>query len=152
MRCVLGIGAKNSCEWSGQGATIVGLASDKMLLGLFAVRDALKAECQKQVVEQLQQQGFLKIYILTGDNALTARASRSRLDRGENVFCRKCGRKQKADFVKKTSICSGTGILACAIQNPETHGRDGQCTIRVRLWATASTTRPRWTQPTSALP
>ena len=38
----LAAGEKFIAEWSEQGATIVGLASDKTLLGLFAVRDAVK--------------------------------------------------------------------------------------------------------------
>ena len=95
----LAAGENFIAEWSGQGATIVGLASDKNLLGLFAVRDALKANA-KQVVEQLQQQG-LKIYLLTGDNVLTA-ASIAKLVgiAAENVFA-EVRPEQKAEFVKK---------------------------------------------------
>ena len=40
-------------EWSAQGATIVGLAVEKSLLGLFAVKDAVKPGA-RAVVEQLQ--------------------------------------------------------------------------------------------------
>jgi len=92
-------GEKFIAEWSGQGATIVGLASDKMLLGLFAVRDAVKANA-KEVVEQLQQQG-LKIYLLTGDNSLTAASIAKQVGiMAENVFA-EVRPEQKAEFVKK---------------------------------------------------
>ncbi|MEI9962063.1 MAG: hypothetical protein WDM76_13310 [Limisphaerales bacterium] len=44
----LAAGEKFISEWSNQGATIIGLASDKNLLGLFAVRDACKNQCRKR--------------------------------------------------------------------------------------------------------
>jgi Cu+-exporting ATPase len=66
----LGAGKPFIEEWSGQGATIVGLAVEKSLRGLFAVKDAVKPGA-RQVVEQLQGQG-LKVYLVTGDNSLTA--------------------------------------------------------------------------------
>jgi Cu+-exporting ATPase len=95
----LAAGEKFIAEWSGQGATIVGLASDKTLLGLFAVRDAVKANA-KQVVEQLRQQG-LKIYLLTGDNSLTAASIAKQVGiAAENVFA-EVRPEQKAEFVKK---------------------------------------------------
>ena len=95
----LALGEKFIAEWSGQGATIVGLASEKNLLGLFAVRDAVKANA-KQVVEQLQRQG-LKIYLLTGDNSLTAASIARQVGiAAENVFA-EVRPEQKAEFVKK---------------------------------------------------
>ncbi|HXU75987.1 MAG TPA: HAD-IC family P-type ATPase, partial [Methylomirabilota bacterium] len=53
-----------------QGATIVGLAADLSLIGLFAVRDAVKPGAS-QVIATLRGQG-LKIFMVTGDNAATA--------------------------------------------------------------------------------
>ena len=95
----LAAGEKFVSEWSGQGATIVGLASDKTLLGLFAVRDALKVNA-KQVVEQLQRQG-IKTYLLTGDNSLTAASvARQAGIAVENVFA-EVRPEQKAEFVKQ---------------------------------------------------
>ena len=95
----LAAGEKFIAEWSQQGATIVGLASDKTLLGLFAVRDAVKANA-KQVVEQLQRQG-LKIHLLTGDNSLTAASIAQQVGiAAENVFA-EVRPEQKAEFVKK---------------------------------------------------
>jgi Cu+-exporting ATPase len=57
-------------EWSAQGATIVGVAADRALLGLFAIRDLLKPGT-REIVEQLRRDG-LKTWLVTGDNALTA--------------------------------------------------------------------------------
>jgi Cu+-exporting ATPase len=95
----LAAGEKFIAEWSAQGATIVGLAAEKELLGLFAVRDSLKANA-KQVVEQLQRQG-LKTFLLTGDNSLTAASIAKQVGiAGGNVFA-EVRPEQKAEFVKK---------------------------------------------------
>jgi len=86
-------------ERSGQGATIVGLALDNSLVGLFAVRDTLKPGAAK-VVEQLHQRG-LKSFLLTGDNALTAASIAEKIGiAAENVFA-DVRPEQKAEFVKK---------------------------------------------------
>jgi Cu+-exporting ATPase len=95
----LAAGEKFIAEWSGQGATIVGLAEEMKLLALFAVRDAVKANA-KQVVEQLQRQG-LKIYLVTGDNAMTAASIARQVGIApENIFA-EVRPEQKAEFVKK---------------------------------------------------
>src|SRR5438309_10198026 len=56
--------------WSAPGATILGLAQDRLLLGLFALQDALKPGARK-VVERLNLQG-MKTFLVTGDLRLTA--------------------------------------------------------------------------------
>jgi Cu+-exporting ATPase len=56
--------------WSKQGVTMVGVARGNALIGLFAARDTLKQDAAK-VVEELERQG-LKIFMITGDNAVTA--------------------------------------------------------------------------------
>ena len=94
----LAAGEKFISEWSQQGATLVGLAAENELLGLFAVRDALKTNA-KPVVKQLQSQGF-KTYLLTGDNALTAASIARQVGiAAENVFA-EVRPEQKAEFVK----------------------------------------------------
>ncbi len=86
-------------EWSGQGATIVGLATNTSLAGLFAVKDTLKTGAAK-VVEELSKLGF-KTYLLTGDNALTAASIARQVGiKGENVFA-DVRPEQKAEFVKR---------------------------------------------------
>jgi Cu+-exporting ATPase len=95
----LAAGEKFISEWSKQGATIVGLAEENKLLALFAVRDAVKPNAAK-VVEQLQRQG-LKIFLVTGDNALTAANIAQQVGiAAENVFA-EVRPEQKAEFVKK---------------------------------------------------
>jgi len=86
-------------EWSSQGATIVGLASDQELLALFAIKDTVKPGSAK-VIEQLSRQG-LKTYLVTGDNVLTAAGiARQTGIAPENVFA-EIRPEQKAEFVKK---------------------------------------------------
>lgn len=57
-------------EWSGKGATVLGLAANGQMLAAFALRDTLKPGAA-DVVENLRRQG-LRIYLVTGDNARTA--------------------------------------------------------------------------------
>jgi Cu+-exporting ATPase len=86
-------------EWTSQGATVVGLAVEKALQGLFAVRDAVKPGAY-DVVQELERQG-LRIYLVTGDNALTAESIAKQIGiRAENVFAQ-VRPEQKAEFVKK---------------------------------------------------
>ena len=135
-------GEKFIAEWSQQGATIVGLASDKTLLGLFAVRDAVKANA-KQVVEQLQRQG-LKVYLLTGDNALTAASIAKQVGiAAENVFA-EVRPEQKAEFVKQLQSGSGTGILPVRSKT-EAHRQDA-CATRVAFVGDGINDAPALTQ------
>jgi len=95
----LAAGEKFIAEWAGQGATIVGLASATDLLGLFAVRDAVKTNAT-DVVAQLQRQGF-KVFLVTGDNALTAASIAAHVGIAtDNVFA-EVRPEDKAAFVKK---------------------------------------------------
>ena len=87
-------------EWSGQGATIVGLAKDTELLGLFAVRDMLKP-LANAVVAGLWIDDGLDVYLMTGDNPLTAATIARELGiEMTNVFA-EVRPEQKAEFVKK---------------------------------------------------
>ncbi len=86
-------------EWAAQGATLVGLAQGNELQALFAVRDALKSGAAS-VVQQLQAQG-LKSYLLTGDNAKTAKAIAAQVAiPTANVFA-EVRPEDKAEFVKQ---------------------------------------------------
>jgi Cu+-exporting ATPase len=86
-------------EWSAQGATIVGLAADTSLLGLFAVKDTLKPGA-REVVEQLKRQG-LKAFMVTGDNPLTAANIAAQAGIApEDVFA-EVRPEQKAELVKR---------------------------------------------------
>ena len=85
-------------EWSGQGATIVGLAVEQSLLALFAVKDTVKPGAAK-VIAQLQRQG-LKTFLVTGDNPATARSIAGQVGiKLENVSA-EVRPEQKAEFIK----------------------------------------------------
>jgi Cu+-exporting ATPase len=86
-------------EWSGKGATIVGLAVEKSLQGLFAVKDAVKPGA-REVVERLKWIG-LNVYLVTGDNSLTAASIAQQVGiKAENVFA-EVRPEQKAELVSK---------------------------------------------------
>ncbi|MBI3853431.1 MAG: heavy metal translocating P-type ATPase [Verrucomicrobia bacterium] len=86
-------------EWSAQGATILGLATDARLIGLLALRDAIKPHAA-EVVAQLAHQGKTT-YLITGDNKLTAAAIAQQVGiPAENVFS-EIRPEQKAEIVKQ---------------------------------------------------
>ena len=92
-------GEKFISEWSDRGATIVGLAEENNLLGLFAVRDSMKPASAK-VIGQLRRQR-LKIFLVTGDNARTAAAIAGQAGiETKDVFA-EVRPEQKAEFVKQ---------------------------------------------------
>jgi len=100
-------GEKFISRGSGQGATIVGLASGNALLGLFAVRDSVKPNATKAIA-QLQRLG-LKTFLVTGDNSLTAVSIARQIGIApENVFA-EMRPEQKAEFVKKLQA-QGEGV------------------------------------------
>jgi Cu+-exporting ATPase len=139
----LAAGEKFIAELSGQGATIVGLAAEKNLLGLFAVRDALKSNAAK-VVGQLRAQG-LKVYLVTGDNPLTAVSIAKQAGiEAENVFAG-VRPEQKAEFVKKLQAGGGTGVLP-VYSKPETHRQDARATMRVAFVGDGINDAPALTQ------
>src|SRR5207249_10547854 len=71
--------------WSAQGATLLGVAADQQLIGLVAVRDVVKTHAPA-VVRQLSQQGK-SVYLITGDNHLTAAAIAEQVGiSAKNVF------------------------------------------------------------------
>ena len=102
---MLAAGEKFVAEWTGQGATVVGLAAENDLLALFAVRDAVKGHAA-EVVARLQQQK-LGIYLLTGDNFPTAAAIAKAVGIApENVFA-EVRPEQKAGFVRQLQALGG---------------------------------------------
>jgi len=86
-------------QWSAEGATIVALAAEQSILGVFAVKDVLKPGAV-QVVRQLHAQA-LGTYLVTGDNPKTGAAiARQAGISPEHVFA-EVRPEQKAEFVKK---------------------------------------------------
>lgn len=89
-------------KWSAEGATVLGLAEEESLLLLIALKDTLKPGSTK-VVQQLQHQG-LSVYLVTGDNPLTAASiARHAGIPTANVFA-EVRPEQKAELVKKLQL------------------------------------------------
>jgi NAD(P)-dependent dehydrogenase (short-subunit alcohol dehydrogenase family) len=103
---------------------------DVNVLGLFAVRDALKANAAN-VVGQLQTQG-LKIYLVTGDNSQTAASIAKQVGIAtENVFA-EVRPEQKAEFVKKLQAA---GERVATVSDDQTvriwRARDGKLLLQL---------------------
>lgn len=96
---VLTAGETFMTQWTTQGATVVGLAAERELLGLFAVQDTLKPGAARVVAQLSRHQ--LKIYLLTGDNTATARGIAKQVGIPlENVFA-EVRPEQKAAQIKQ---------------------------------------------------
>jgi P-type Cu+ transporter len=85
-------------EWTGRGATVLGLARDKQLLALLALQDTLKPGASG-VVEQLRAAG-LKTILLTGDHRATAEAIASQAGIPKENVLAEVRPEQKAEIVK----------------------------------------------------
>ena len=86
-------------DWSGRGATILALAAGSQLIGLLALRDTIKPHAT-EVLARLKQQGK-SVYLITGDNKLTAAAIALQVGiPEENVFA-EIHPEQKAEIVKQ---------------------------------------------------
>jgi Cu+-exporting ATPase len=84
-------------EWAKKGSTLLGVAANRSLLGMLAVQDTLKPGA-REVMQQLQSEG-LKVYIVTGDNPLTAQAIAGEAGiPSENVFA-EVRPEQKSQFI-----------------------------------------------------
>lgn len=64
-------------RWRNEGASIVGLAHGRDLLSLYALKDSPKPGA-RAVCDELQQSGYA-VYLVTGDNAQTARTIAAQL-------------------------------------------------------------------------
>ena len=86
-------------KWSAEGATVLGLVEEKSLLLLIALKDTVKPGATR-VVQQLRHQG-LSVYLVTGDNPLTAASIAKQAGiPAQNVFA-EVRPEQKAEFVKR---------------------------------------------------
>ena len=86
-------------EWTGGGATVLGLAVDDSLAAVIALKDTLKPGA-RAVVDRLRAHG-LKTFLVTGDNVTTARSIGTQAGIApENVFA-EVRPEDKAELVKK---------------------------------------------------
>lgn len=86
-------------EWSSQGASLIGLAGDRRLLGLLALRDTLKPDADK-VISRLLADGK-KAFLITGDNALTAAAIARQAGIGADRVFAEIRPTQKAEIIRQ---------------------------------------------------
>jgi Cu+-exporting ATPase len=86
-------------KWTGEGASVIGLATGNSLAALFAVKDTLK-EGSVDVVRRIRSQG-LRVCLVTGDNRATAESIAKQVGiAAENVFAQ-VRPEEKSEFVKK---------------------------------------------------
>jgi Cu+-exporting ATPase len=86
-------------QWSERGATVVGIAADARLIGLLALRDAVK-EHAGEVVKNLQRRGK-GTYLITGDHKNTAEAIARQLGIPESNVFAEVRPEQKAGIVQQ---------------------------------------------------
>ena len=110
----------------GDGATVINIAVDGKLAGLFAIADPVKASTP-DALKALAAEG-IKVIMLTGDNRTTAKPSRG--NSASPMSRPKCCRIRRARWSQSCRRPGGSS----------------------RWPATASTTRRRWPPPKSASP
>ncbi len=86
-------------EWVTQGATVLGLAADRQLLGLFALRDTLKPN-SAAVVARLTRAGKA-VYLVTGDQTAVATAIAGSVGIPAANVLAEIRPEQKADIVRQ---------------------------------------------------
>jgi Cu2+-exporting ATPase len=84
-------------EWLNQANTVIYFANDREVLAIVAIADKVKPS-SKEAVKQFREAG-IEVYMLTGDNAATARAVAGQA--GIMHYKAEVLPAQKADFVKK---------------------------------------------------
>lgn len=87
---------KLAVRWEGDGKTVVFFAGGGLVLALVAIADKIK-ESSRQAVATLHEKG-IDVYMLTGDNALTARAVADQV--GIRHFKAEVMPGEKANFVE----------------------------------------------------
>jgi Cu+-exporting ATPase len=86
-------------RWGAEGATVIALAVDRKLAGVFALKDGIKPQADR-VVRQLQRQGA-RVYMVTGDHRLAAMAIAKQLGIPEAGVFAGIRPEEKAAMVEK---------------------------------------------------
>ncbi len=99
-------------QWSSEAKTVVYFTDSQKVIAVFAIADTIKASSQK-AIEALQNMG-LEVYMLTGDNAITAKTIAEKV--GIQHYKAEVLPEDKANFIKalqaegKTVAMVGDGI------------------------------------------
>ena len=89
--------ATKANQWGNEAKTVVWFANSKKVIAILAIADQIKVTSQK-AIEQLQKSG-IEVYMLTGDNEMTAKAVSERV--GIKHYKADVLPEHKAAFVKK---------------------------------------------------
>jgi Cu+-exporting ATPase len=85
--------------WTRQGATVLGLSVNEVLVSVIALRDTLKPGAA-QVIDNLHRQG-LKTFLLTGDNSRTAAEIARQVGIPAEHVLAEVRPEKKADFIRQ---------------------------------------------------
>ncbi len=88
---------KNAAQWQNEANTVVYFASNKGILGVFAIADPIKAS-SKEAVKVLQEKD-IEVIMLTGDNEQTAKAVAEQV--GIAQYRAQVMPSDKASFIKE---------------------------------------------------
>ena len=86
-------------EWTHKGATVLGIAADKHLLGVLAVRDELKPGAAK-VVADLARAGW-GIHLVTGDHPASASAIAAEVGIKASAVRAEARPEQKPEYIRQ---------------------------------------------------
>jgi len=84
-------------QWGNEARTVIWFANTKKVIAILAIADQIKATSQK-AIEELQQSG-IEVYMLTGDNEMTAKAVSEKV--GIEYYKAEVLPEHKATFVKQ---------------------------------------------------
>jgi Cu2+-exporting ATPase len=104
--------SKTAQQWSSEAKTIVYFTDSQKVIAVFAIADTIKPS-SKKAIEALQNMG-LEVYMLTGDNAVTAKSIAEKI--GIQHYKAEVLPEHKANFIKalqadgKTVAMVGDGI------------------------------------------
>ncbi len=88
---------ESAMKWLNEAKTVVYFSDDKQALAVVAIADKIK-ETSKEAIKELQNEG-IEVYMLTGDNATTAKSIAAQA--GIQKYKAEALPAHKADFIKK---------------------------------------------------
>lgn len=89
--------AEKANQWGNEAKTVIWFSNSKKTIAILAIADQIKST-SKKAIEELQQSG-IKVYMLTGDNEMTAKAVSEKV--GIKHYKAEVLPEHKAAFVKQ---------------------------------------------------